>query len=95
MALPRVFAPPQGAAGWGIPPYVRFICSAHTGETAAHPPSAVGEGFIPAPPQGLRAGHAPPLRAFRQRPARPAGRPLPALFPPRPGRSNRYNRVKS
>ena len=32
---------------------------------------------------------AKPLRAFRQRPAHPA------LFPPRPGRGNRYNRVKS
>ena len=85
MALPRAFPPPRGAAGWGIPPYVRFICCAHTGKTAARPPSAVGEGFIP--PAGVRAaarfagGACPALRAFQQRPAYPAGLPLPALFP--------------
>ena len=54
---PGVFAPPWGAAGWGIPPYGRFICSAHTGKTAARrtfaglpPPCA----FSPRPGCGNR-----------------------------------------
>ena len=69
---PRAFAPPQGPAGWGIPPYGRPDGRGHFGWPKTKK-LFVGAGFIP--PAGVRAaagsggmGH-PALR--------PPGRPRP------------------
>ena len=60
------------------PTGVCYIAGFAVSRLAAGPPWVVGEGFIP--PAGsrrrgdLREGHAPPLHAFRQRPATREGR---------------------
>ena len=49
---PRTFAPPQGPAGWGIPPYGRPDSRGHSGWPKTKK-LFVGARFIP--PAGVRA----------------------------------------
>ena len=106
---PGAFAPPWGAGRCKHRPLHRFAVTRGSWFPGwlQHLPRFVGEGH--GPPAGVRAaagcggmGH-PALRSFymfrahRQNRCAPdvCRAPPPRAFPPRPGRGDRYNRVKS